>query len=387
MKIHPYDFEYKRTKEHLTCKLCQQRISCNDFLNHIHKEHSNEMTYQEYFEKFYCIPANNLYELPNIDYFLIILRDYYLYRHNKSEPVTVDNVKKHFETALKENNNNTNRFYFRFYQRHKLICQYLKLFGNNSHRLKRAEMDALGIPHNDTVKIIPMNMSRHQCPICKREQYASHFFKHIVTVHKMSKHDCLVKYFNIPDSADMENLSFTMLLNMQDELAKSKYNNFIDLYNDIVSQYNNVIDLKQEINYDIISILKALHIPLKTYSTLNWDCANNSNLYAGYRKDLNASFRSTWEANIARILNFENINYEFESHKFTLQNDKKTMTYIPDFYLPDTDTYIEVKGYWRNYKVQLFRQQYPNKFLVIIDKPIYMILKKEYMSKIKMWED
>lgn len=386
MKIRPYDFEYKRTKEHLTCKLCQQRISCNDFLNHIRKEHSNEMTYQEYFEKFYCIPANNLYELPNIDYFLILIRDYYLRRHNKSELVTVENVKKHFERALKENNYSIISFYWRFYQRHYELCKYLNLQYKKHQRLKRAEMDALGIPHKDTKQLQPL-MSRHQCPICGQEQYASHFFKHIVTVHKMSKHDCLVKYFNIPDSADTENLSFTMLLNMQKELNQSSYNNYVDLYNDIVNQYSNIIELKQEMKYDVIPILKALHIPLKTYSTLNWDCSNNSNLYVGYRKDLNASFRSTWEANIARILNLENIKYEFESYKFTLQDGKKTMTYIPDFYLPDTDTYIEVKGYWRNYKVQLFRQQYPNKFLVIIDKPIYTLLKKEYMSKIKMWED
>ena len=63
------------------------------------------------------------------------------------------------------------------------------------------------------------------------------------------------------------------------------------------------------------------------------------------------------------------------------------MTYIPDFYLSDTDTYIEVKGYWRNHKVQLFRQQYADKFLVVIDKPIYTLLKKEYMSKINTWEN
>lgn len=387
-KLNKYDFEYKRTKDYLTCKICGERIHCDNFINHIHKEHNDIMTYQEYFEKFYCIPANNNYELTNVDDFLIILRDYYNSRFDRYEKTTVENIQKHFDKALKDNKGHIQSFYFRFYQRHTAICQYLKLKSTNRSRSKRAELDALGVPHNDTKPLIT-NMSRHKCPICQQEQYASHYFKHIVTVHKMSKHNCLVKYFNIPDDTDTEDLTFTMLLGMQKELQQSQYFNYKDLYINIVQKCPNAIELKQNYDYDIIRVLKALNIPIKTQSTLNWQYDNNAILYAGYREDLKMSFRSTWEANIARILNNSNISFIYESKKFILPYNGDTLVYIPDFYLPDTDTYIEVKGFWRKnskLKVQLFREQYPDKLLIIIDKPIYKQLQKEYQNQITKWE-
>lgn len=55
----------------------------------------------------------------------------------------------------------------------------------------------------------------------------------------------------------------------------------------------------------------------------------------GYREDLDYGFRSSWEANIARILNYKNINwkYESESIQLNLTNEKVNITpiYIPDF--------------------------------------------------------
>lgn len=231
-------------------------------------------------------------------------------------------------------------------------------------------MDVLGIPHNNT-KLLITNMSRHKCPICQQEQYASHYFKHIVTIHKMSKHDCLLKYFNIPDDTDTEDFSFPMLLDMREELQKSQCLNYKDLYIDIIQKCPNAIELKQNYNYDIIRVLKALNISIKAQSTLAWQYNNSSNLYVGYRKDLKMSFRSTWEANIARILNNSNISFTYESKKFILPYNNDTLVYILDFYLPGSDTYIEVKGFWCNQKAHLFREQYPNKFLLIIDQFIY----------------
>ena len=48
----------------------------------------------------------------------------------------------------------------------------------------------------------------------------------------------------------------------------------------------------------------------------------NKNLYSnakgGIRTDLNAYFRSTWEANYARILNYESIEWKYEAKTFQL---------------------------------------------------------------------
>ena len=52
-------------------------------------------------------------------------------------------------------------------------------------------------------------------------------------------------------------------------------------------------------------------------------------------------FRSTWEANYARYLNSIGVAWKFES--ITL--DTPHGSYNPDFYLPQFNTYIEIKGY------------------------------------------
>lgn len=51
--------------------------------------------------------------------------------------------------------------------------------------------------------------------------------------------------------------------------------------------------------------------------------------------------RSKMEARTAYVLDQLDIDWEYEPQSFFLQNG---MTYIPDFYLPDLDTWIEVKG-------------------------------------------
>lgn len=57
--------------------------------------------------------------------------------------------------------------------------------------------------------------------------------------------------------------------------------------------------------------------------------------------------RGTWEFRIAEWFNSSNIL--FEKHKylkyFDFENVRKT--YVPDFYLPDSDIYIEIKGYYK----------------------------------------
>ena len=69
------------------------------------------------------------------------------------------------------------------------------------------------------------------------------------------------------------------------------------------------------------------------------------------------TLRSSWEVLLAIWLDFSNIKWEYESKTFDLGET----TYTPDFYLPEFDVWIEVKGYWRDgnkEKVKLFQEQY-----------------------------
>ena len=82
----------------------------------------------------------------------------------------------------------------------------------------------------------------------------------------------------------------------------------------------------------------------------------------------NIVFRSTWEAIVAETLDNANFRYEYEQHKFFIS--EKLGNYIPDFYIPEKDVYIEVKGQWLFNAIQKiveFRKKYPEKKLYIID--------------------
>ena len=53
--------------------------------------------------------------------------------------------------------------------------------------------------------------------------------------------------------------------------------------------------------------------------------------------------RSSYEIAYAKYLDNMNIEWQYESTTFNLGDT----TYTPDFYLPDRDKYIEIKGWWR----------------------------------------
>ena len=58
---------------------------------------------------------------------------------------------------------------------------------------------------------------------------------------------------------------------------------------------------------------------------------------------------STWEIELANRLNSLSINWERDTgkHRLTYTDvNGEERKYYPDFYLPDYDVYVEVKGYW-----------------------------------------
>jgi len=111
-----------------------------------------------------------------------------------------------------------------------------------------------------------------------------------------------------------------------------------------------------------------------------------------YYEDLQEVFRSTWEANIARLLSFRNITWEYEKRGFILESEHLVKkygynTYNPDFFLSD-NRIIEVKGHWDAHslmQVSLFKEQYPEYSLYIIDSDMLYSLNKMYEHKIPNW--
>tara|TARA_R100000664_G_C2760144_1_gene150910 strand:- start:14161 stop:14523 length:363 start_codon:yes stop_codon:yes gene_type:complete len=72
-------------------------------------------------------------------------------------------------------------------------------------------------------------------------------------------------------------------------------------------------------------------------------------------------YRSRFEAEIARALYDRNIDFTYEPDKIPYQ--PKPKVYIPDFYVPDNNFYIEVKGrLFRSDRVKhtLIKEQHPD---------------------------
>ena len=60
-----------------------------------------------------------------------------------------------------------------------------------------------------------------------------------------------------------------------------------------------------------------------------------------YRPDLGIKVRSSWEANVFRVLKFKQIPFEYERELYSFSD----FAYLPDFFLPE-NVIIEVKGFW-----------------------------------------
>lgn len=130
--------------------------------------------------------------------------------------------------------------------------------------------------------------------------------------------------------------------------------------------------------------------------------AKNENMYSnskgGKREDLNNMyFRSSWEANYARVLNYikdrgEIQSWEYEPETFVFHNIKRgTTSYLPDFKITYPDgriEYVEIKGFMdtrSKTKLNRMAKYYPNATIVLIQNKEYQRLCQEYSNKVN-WE-
>lgn len=110
---------------------------------------------------------------------------------------------------------------------------------------------------------------------------------------------------------------------------------------------------------------------------------------AGIRVDLGHNCRSTWEANFARILKLLDVKYQYEKTVWLKRDDGTDLLYMPDFYLPEYDSYVEIKGRWYDdarEKFELFKKTYPNAKMHLIELKQYSRYAERYKKKINEWE-
>lgn len=99
----------------------------------------------------------------------------------------------------------------------------------------------------------------------------------------------------------------------------------------------------------------------------------------GYRKDLGQFFRSSWEANFARMLVALGLDYVYEPHAYELDDGT---TYTPDFFVPVKNKYYEIKGFERNNKFVQFRKKFPEIRIKMVKEDFYARLLCRLSSRI-----
>lgn len=148
---------------------------------------------------------------------------------------------------------------------------------------------------------------------------------------------------------------------------------------------------------------KMMRTKIERYGTgrPNWDESSNpySKARRGRREDLgNVFFRSAWEANYARYLNWliergEIKAWEFECHTFVFHGETRgVISYMPDFKVTNNDgshEWHEVKGWMRSTdrtKLKRMAKHYPDERMVLIDSKTYREIAK-WKALIPNWED
>jgi hypothetical protein len=90
--------------------------------------------------------------------------------------------------------------------------------------------------------------------------------------------------------------------------------------------------------------------------------------------------RSTYEARFAMFLISNAIEWTYEPKWFDVGEGK---TYLPDFYVPNLDVYVEVKGWWRDdarQKFDAFVRLYPDIRYALVTKIELEALEKREMT-------
>lgn len=127
-----------------------------------------------------------------------------------------------------------------------------------------------------------------------------------------------------------------------------------------------------------------------------------------YREDLGIEFKSSMEANYARMLNYLGVKWQYEpqilyypskdslaskatGYKNTHKNPLDILGYCPDFKITVGKHfyYVETKGYMDRMsieKIRLFKTFYPYFKLYIVTPKEYRLITKLYANKIRNWE-
>ena len=100
-------------------------------------------------------------------------------------------------------------------------------------------------------------------------------------------------------------------------------------------------------------------------------------LYWSKMQKKNVNLRSSYELTYCEYLDSQNIQWLYEPKRFYMDDGKKY--YLPDFYLPQTNEWKEVKGKWykkSREKFERFKILYPTEKIDVVGTSEIMELRK-----------
>lgn len=197
-------------------------------------------------------------------------------------------------------------------------------------------------------------------------------------------------------------------LNNHERLCKLNPNRQYTIFNNIAWQKakgtNQFIKAKKEgINIEVstetrlklkLSSSKHRHSEETKQKISKKLALNNHGGRCKWYKYNNIYLQGTWELSVAKKLDQVGIQWiktKQANHVLKYYDaNNKLHHYNPDFYLPEYDCYLEIKGYWwgnDKQKMQFVLNQNPTKKIYIIEKDLYQILltvtnKSDFINKL-----
>lgn len=77
----------------------------------------------------------------------------------------------------------------------------------------------------------------------------------------------------------------------------------------------------------------------------------------------------SWELSYAKFLDQKNVRWQRCKERFPYTYENKVRYYTPDFYLPDSNEYVEIKGY-ETEKDRIKWSQFPGKLIILKEKDL-----------------
>lgn len=233
---------------------------------------------------------------------------------------------------------------------------YATLNEKNKHQLKEAKCINCGkIIYIDkraslkTCKCKECSKKQFKCNICGRiyNEDDHHCKNEFCQKHTYKQFKSLIKYFGFNETK-------LGTFEVEDEFNKIK-NTIYDLYWNKLMSFS---DIAKIYNYksnpgNLSNIFEYLEIPIRSFTdstilTILQGKQNSKSIWHTTWNNKEVYLRSSYELDYAKKLDKQQIDYEVEYFHIKYWDSQKQeyRCAIPDFYIPSTNTIVEIKSSW-----------------------------------------